>query len=116
MSLPRRVRHVVGLEALPDTQNMTRHETLKASIGAALNGRNTAAVGVDRGDPTRSLTGPVPARVDVSRSIASITAGADHAAKPDATIQDLALATPALDPYNGLLLARMKRYYPPLGG
>jgi hypothetical protein len=108
MSLPARVRKVLGLEAAPDTIRLTRLATLKATIGAGLNGANTTIVGVDRGDPTRSLTGPVPAVVDPTRSIASITAGTRVGYKPGQTIQDTALTDPTLDPYNGLLLARMK--------
>lgn len=107
MGLPKRVLRTIGLAAADDTQNLERLATLRGTIGRQLGGRNTNIVGTDRGDPTRSLTGPVPARVDVSRSIASISSGTRAGYRPQQTVQDTALANPDLDPYNVLLLRRM---------
>lgn len=107
-SSSRRVQ-VIGLAAAPDTKRIDLIDNLQAFIGSGLNGRRTAIVGVDRGDPTRSLTGPIAARQDVTAAQAAVSAGGDAGYRPNTTIQDLPLTDPTLDPYNALLLARMRR-------
>jgi hypothetical protein len=104
-----RVDRTVALTASPDYPVIDRLATLRGTIGEQLGGRNTNVVGVDRGDPTRSLTGPVRAVVSPTNAIAAVTAGTGAGYRPPQTIQDTALTDPNLDPYNGLLLARMRR-------
>jgi hypothetical protein len=102
-----RTHGYTGLAADPDTATIERLDVLRATIGNALNGRNTAIVGVDRGDPTRSLTGPIAGAPSPTNAYAVIAANR-AGFKPTPTIQDVPSASPDLDPYNALLLARMK--------
>lgn len=108
MGLPRRVRRYVGVAAEPDTASLARLDTIVGAAGASLHGRNTHVIGVDRGDPTRSLTGPLNASPSPARAVAEISAGQQAGYRPTPIMQDNALTNPELDPYNALLLQRMR--------
>lgn len=103
---------VTGLRAAPHTAPLTRLASLRAIIGAGLAGRagSTSGVrGVDRGDPTVSWTGPTEGRPTPTQAIGRVSAGASGQRLATPVVQDQALTNPTLDPYNSLLLARMKR-------
>jgi hypothetical protein len=110
---PSRTEPYVGVRAQPDTVAIGKILGLQAFIGSGLNGTQAQVAGgvrgVDRGDPSVSLTGPVKATVSPTNAIAAVTAGTGAGYRPPQTIQDTALTDPNLDPYNGLLLARMQR-------
>lgn len=113
--MPRRGAHrahnVRALVADPDTATLGRLGALRGAIGRTLNGEagpSSGLRGVDRGDPVVTLTGPVPASPSPTNAIAAVTAGTGAGYKPTMTVQDTAMTDPNLDPYNGLLLARMR--------
>jgi hypothetical protein len=105
-----RVAPVAGLRALPDTVSADRVLALQAATAASMRGLGDL-VGVDRGDPTVSLTGPVATSVAAgpTAAVGAVYAGEGNAAMPTPQFADVALSDPALDGYNRTLLARMYR-------
>lgn len=105
-----RVAPVVGLQALPDTTSADRVLALQSTTAAGMRGRGEL-IGVDRGDPTVSLTGPIatPTAAAPTAAVGAVYAGEGNAAMPTAQFADLGLTDPALDGYNRTLLARMYR-------
>jgi len=96
--------------ARPDTAVIGRLDALTGRIGASLAGRTGTVIGADRGDPTRSLTGPVRGVIDgVSTSMAEITSGPGSHPLGVPDYADSASTNPALDPYRSLLWDRMQR-------
>lgn len=105
-----RVAPVAGLQALPDTAAINRVLALQSSAAASMRGLSDV-IGVDRGDPTVSLTGPIATRVAAAptAAVGAIYAGEGNAAMPTPQFADAALTDPTLDGYNRTLLARMYR-------
>ena len=100
---------VVGLRAAPHTSVLSRLAALRAIIGAGLSGQAGGVRGADRGDPTMTWTGPTEGRVSPTSALNGVTAGQSSMRTPTPVAQDALSADVTLDPYNSLLLARMKR-------
>lgn len=100
---------VIGLRAAPHTSVLRRLATLRATIGLGLSGRDGNVVGADRGDPTMTWTGPTEGRVTPTAALNQVTAGASAFRTPTPIVQNSLGADVTLDPYNALLLARMKQ-------
>lgn len=96
------------LVANPDTRAIARLRVLNQRIGLGLQGHTGTPYGYDRGDPARSLTGPVPtAGASITAAQARIVSPHANSVRPTMNYSDVPLTSPELDPYNALLFNRM---------
>lgn len=102
-----RVHVEAAVVADPDTANIQRMRAINLNIGKGLQGYAGTVVGYDRGDPAVSLTTVMPGGNMPTAALAQVGRIADQA--PPATIQDIAMSDPSLDPYQSLLWQRISR-------